>query len=129
LHRSGEEPAASRVLVVEDEAGIRDALAAALVDEGYEVRAAGDGRAALAVLRGWLPHVILLDLMMPVMDGWAFRAEQRRLDAARHIPVIVLSGARDIPAGTDKLGVAATIPKPFDLDTVLDRVGELAPRR
>ncbi len=117
------------MLVVEDEAGIRDALAAALVDEGYEVRAAGDGRAALAVLQRWLPHVIVLDLMMPVMDGWAFRAEQRRLDATRHIPVIVLSGARDVPASTRQLGVAAAIPKPFDLDTVLDRVGELASRR
>jgi CheY-like chemotaxis protein len=117
------------VLVVEDEAGIREVLAAALADEGYEVRAAGDGRAGLAVLHAWLPHVILLDLMMPVMDGWAFRAEQCRLDAARHIPVIVLSGARDVPASTDQLGVAGAIPKPFDLDVVLDRVGELTPSR
>ena len=115
------------MLVVEDEAGIREALASALADEGYEVRAAADGEAGLAVLGAWLPHVILLDLMMPVMDGWAFRAEQRQLDRARHIPVIVLSGARDMRAGVDQLGAAAAIAKPFDLDLVLSRVNELAP--
>ena len=47
--------------------------------EGYEVRRARNGREALDILRGWLPRLILLDLMMPVMDGWAFRAAQRQL--------------------------------------------------
>jgi CheY-like chemotaxis protein len=117
---------ARRVLVVEDESGIRDALATALVDEGYEVQQAGDGRAALAVLHRWLPHVILLDLMMPVMDGWQFRSEQRQLVQARHIPIIVLSGTREMRDNAAGLGAAATIPKPFDLDTVIDRVGEVA---
>ena len=120
LHRSAEEPAAGRVLVVEDEAGIRDALAAALVDEGYEVRAAGDGRAALAVLRGWLPHVILLDLMMPVMDGWTFREEQRRTGST--VPVVLLSAAGRLDEHERSLGAAATITKPFDIDRVISTI-------
>src|SRR5581483_10950225 len=69
---------ARRVLVVEDDRGIRDLLAAVLTDEGFDVRQAANGKEALAVLERWQPDAILLDLMMPVMDGWTFRREQRR---------------------------------------------------
>lgn len=65
--------------------------------EGYEVRAAGDGREALRILSDWRPEAILLDLMMPVMDGCQFAAELRKVDAWRDIPVIVIT-AKDLTA-------------------------------
>lgn len=111
-----------RVLVVDDDATIREALAIVLAEEGYEVRVAEDGRAALEVLRDWRPDVILLDLMMPVMDGWTFHQEQRRLENAADVPVIVLSGARDARASAEQVGAVAAIAKPFDLDVLLARV-------
>ena len=68
-----------RVLVVDDDLSIQGFLAEALADEGYGVRTAANGREALAILREWRPDLILLDLMMPEMDGWEFRGEQRAL--------------------------------------------------
>src|SRR5262245_23155992 len=83
---------ASLVLVVDDDEEIRNALTEFLSDEGYGVVSASNGREALASLReGVHPSVILLDLMMPVMDGWDFRAEQLRDPGLRDIPVVVIT--------------------------------------
>ena len=111
-----------RILVVDDDALIRDTLATALSDEGYAVRVAPDGQAALETLDEWLPDLILLDLMMPVMDGHTFRAAQRTLSKAAHIPVVVLSAAHNVHARVYGLGAAAVLPKPFDLGNLLDVV-------
>ena len=116
------DPATGRVLVVDDDALIRDTLATALSDEGYSVRVASDGQAALDTLDEWLPDLIVLDLMMPVMDGHAFRVAQRGLETAANIPVIVLSAAHNIQARASSLGAAAVFPKPFDLGTLLDAI-------
>jgi CheY-like chemotaxis protein len=112
-----------RVLLVEDEDSIGQVISDVLVLEGYEVRIARNGREALDILGGWLPRLILLNLMMPVMDGWAFRAAQRQLagDAAR-VPVIVLSGAREARARAAELGAVEALSKPFDLSQVLAAV-------
>jgi len=67
-----------RVLVVEDDASIADVLVTALQEEGYSVRGAADGRTALATVKDWQPGVVLLDLMLPVLDGWALVDELRR---------------------------------------------------
>jgi DNA-binding response OmpR family regulator len=112
----------SRVLVVDDDALIRDTLATALSDEGYSVRVAADGRAALDTLDEWRPDLIVLDLMMPVMDGQAFRAAQRDLDDAADIPVIVLSAAHNVQSRASTMGAAAIFPKPFDLGSLLEAV-------
>jgi CheY-like chemotaxis protein len=112
----------NRVLVVDDDALIRDTLATALADEGYVVRVAADGRAALDTLEEWLPNLIVLDLMMPVMDGQAFRTAQRGLSTAAHIPVIVLSAAHNVQVRAGSLGAVAIFPKPFDLGSLLDAV-------
>jgi CheY-like chemotaxis protein len=117
-------PERSRVLLVEDEDTIGQVVSDVLTLEGYEVRRARNGREALDILRDWLPRLILLDLMMPVMDGWAFRAAQRQLvgEAAR-VPVIVLSGAREVRARAAELGAVEALSKPFDLSQVIAAVG------
>ena len=111
-----------RILVVDDDALIRDTLATALSDEGYAVRVAQDGQAALDTLDTWKPDLIVLDLMMPVMDGQAFRAAQRSRDSASDIPVIVLSAAHNVQARAANLGAAEVFPKPFDLTALLAAV-------
>jgi two-component system chemotaxis response regulator CheY len=117
-------PEGQRVLVVEDEDAISQVLVDALGSEGYEVRRARNGREGLELLRGWHPRLILLDLMMPVMNGWTFRAEQRQLDGeAAAVPVIVLSGAREARARADELDAVEALTKPFDLDQVVEAVG------
>jgi two-component system chemotaxis response regulator CheY len=115
-----------RVLVVEDERGIREALEAALLDEGYEVRTATHGREALDTLAAWPADLILLDLMLPIMDGWVFLRERRRLGAAPDARVIVVSATRESRDGTAAdLGVDAVVPKPFDLGRLLDTTARL----
>ena len=115
-----------RVLVVEDERGIREALEAALLDEGYDVRTATHGREALDTLARWPAELILLDLMLPIMDGWLFLRERRRLGAAPDARVIVVSATREARHGTSaELGVDAVVPKPFDLDRLLDTMARL----
>jgi DNA-binding response OmpR family regulator len=107
----------ARVLVVDDDAIIRRFLVEALTDDGYEVREAGDGGQALAILGDWRPNLIVLDLMMPVLDGWEFLAQQRHLAHLADIPVLVLSAAHRVQ--DTALDAAAVFAKPFDLDEVL----------
>jgi|SRR5579871_6516156 len=119
---------ARSVLLVEDDEGIRHVVAEVLTVEGYEVRQAEDGRGALAALTDWSPDVILLDLMMPGMDGWQFRAEQRARNCALDVPLIVLSASRRAGDAIEDLGAVAVIPKPFDLDALLEVVDHYAAR-
>ena len=116
------------MLVIDDDAIIRETLATALGDEGYSVRTAGDGRAGLETLASWSPDVIVLDLMMPVMDGQAFLAAKAALEHAARIPVIILSAAHQIRTQAAALNAAAVFPKPFDLGALLDTVERLAAR-
>src|SRR2546428_6585449 len=90
------------VLIVEDDAGVRGAFAALLASEGYRVLEAADGLEALRLLRAAedLPCLILLDLMMPRMNGWDFRAVQRRDERLDSNPVGVVSAARLVPPAT-----------------------------
>jgi DNA-binding response OmpR family regulator len=102
------------VLLVEDEPGLRRALAWALTDEGYLVHEAGDGLAALVILDSSPVDLITTDLTMPILDGHGFL---RELDRRRiTTPVIVMSATSlgDLDGNT-----AATLRKPFDLDLFL----------
>ena len=83
------------VLIVDDDAGLRQLLRRMLEPEGYAVVEAENGRVALECLRGMSPSVVLLDLMMPEMDGFEFVAEFRRHEASRGIPIVVIT-ARDL---------------------------------
>lgn len=110
-----------RVLIVEDERDIREALAEALAYEGYDVTVAANGREALRTLGdGPLPDVILLDLVMPEMSGWEFRQVQARDPALAGIPVVVVSASDPGAARPDR-----HLPKPFAIDALFDAVAEL----
>ncbi len=112
-----------RVLVVEDDEGIALVLQDLLESEGFEVRRAPDGREGLILLQDFQPHVIVLDLMMPVLDGWGFRAEQRQLaPQLSRVPVVILSGARDAAAAATDLEAASLVVKPFALEALIDAV-------
>lgn len=110
---------AATILVIEDDQAIRDLLVDVLTDEGYHVRAAGDGEEALALLERWQPALIILDQLMPRMDGAAFRAVQQTRTELATIPTILLSAARDLTEQAAALDVTATMPKPFNLDELL----------
>jgi two-component system, chemotaxis family, chemotaxis protein CheY len=113
-----------RVLVVDDDASIRELLSTALADDGYEVVPASNGQDALSVCERWRPDVIVLDLMMPVMDGWTFA---KRLREKKHqIPIVVLSAANDLMRHAASLGAADVVGKPFDLDQLLPKVARAA---
>ena len=111
------------VLVVDDQDAIRDTLQVALDDEGFSVECASNGREALEILERWKPCVILLDLMMPVMDGWAFCAEQQR--TGDHTPIVLLSAAGQLDDHRIALGAAAVISKPFDIDHVISTIEQV----
>jgi CheY-like chemotaxis protein len=108
----------ARVLVVDDESDIRQAVAEILADEGYQVAGASDGEEALAKVRAFHPQVVLLDLMMPGMSGWDFLRAQQGDPELRGIPVIVLSAL----GGERGVDAKAFIEKPFDLEELLTTV-------
>jgi CheY-like chemotaxis protein len=112
-----------RVLLVEDDRAIRETIAELLEAEGYGVRCAGNGAEALALLASEAPpQVIVLDLMMPVMDGWEFREALKRDPHLARIPVIVLSASNRLEQRIDALGAAAFLPKPFEVGRLLAAV-------
>ena len=115
----------ARILVVEDDETLRETLAEVLIDEGHEVRAAAHGDEALDHLDGWVPDLILLDVMMPTMDAYEFRERQRQLRAAPGAQTLVISAARDIEAAAARLEADAWIAKPFLLDEVIDAIDRL----
>ena len=109
------------VLVVDDDADVGELLRVALRAEGYHVHYVRNGRDALNHLRSHAETcVILLDLMMPVMDGKHFRAAQLHDRALAWIPVIVMSGAPDSERRARELGARRLVKKPLDLDEVKD---------
>jgi CheY-like chemotaxis protein len=121
---SPREPAS--ILVVEDDADVRDTLVLVLESEGFVVRAARDGREALDILHGgFRPRLILLDLMMPVMNGWEFRAETKRDPALSSIPVVFVSALEPAPDRAAALDAAGFLHKPFDLEALLQTVGRV----
>jgi two-component system response regulator MprA len=110
---------AKRILVTEDDREIRLALTDMLELSGYEVRTAPNGRAALAMLDTWLPDAIVLDLLMPEMDGSSFLAALHAR-GQEGIPVLLLSALRDLASRATALPVTAIVAKPFDMDDLLN---------
>ena len=114
------------ILVVDDDQDIRDTLTELLQEEGYAVVRASHGGEALCALRELpSPSLILLDLMMPVMDGWQFRTEQRKDPALASIPVVVIS-ATGKDEKVSALGAVQFLKKPIRLEQLLEAVARHA---
>jgi CheY-like chemotaxis protein len=116
-------PRAPTVLVVDDDGDIRDALCLVLEHNGYRALAAANGEEAIRRLRSdGAVDLILLDMMMPVMDGWGFRLSQPEGPAFVEIPVIVLTGDGRASAKAAAIGAVGYLKKPLDLGDLLATV-------
>lgn len=107
------------VLVVEDDPDIRETLEGFLANEGYEVSTACNGRDALSQIEQKRPGLVLLDLMMPVMNGWEFLEEKKHHLNFAKIPVLVISAVPGSPCIPGALGF---LKKPVDLNRLMDFV-------
>jgi len=114
------------ILVVDDDAALRNTLVEALEGEGYRTTSASNGLEALERLRGEKtpPAVILLDMMMPVMDGWAFRDEQQRDPQLAEIPVVVFSAQGNVKEMASEVSASAYLKKPVTLKELLAILGK-----
>jgi two-component system chemotaxis response regulator CheY len=110
------------VLVVEDDESIREVIADVLDERGYRVLRAGNGAEALAVLDATRPDVMVLDLLMPVMHGWAFMETYLQKVGGDPIPIVVVSVNPALPRSFDNFGVRQVVSKPFDVDALLQAV-------
>ena len=110
------------VIVVEDDDDIREALVALLESAGHAVVGARHGREALERLRRRDICLILLDLWMPVMNGWEFRYEQEKDPALAAIPVVVITADHSAANHSDGFGAVAWMTKPVDCDRLLELV-------
>ena len=117
----------ARILLVDDDEAIREFVSMALDDEGYEIITAPDGAAALDLIGRQPPSLILLDMHMPVMDGWAFARAYRQLPAPR-APIVVLTAARDVAIHTAQIDAEGFLAKPFDLIELITLVDEYTRR-
>jgi CheY-like chemotaxis protein len=117
---------ARRVLVVDDESNIRELIAEALDEFGYLVDSAADGAEALDALRHATPDVIVLDLMMPRLNGFGF-VESLQVDPpTASIPVLLVTAAYAPHDAARRIGAQACLSKPFELDRLVQLVGDLA---
>jgi CheY-like chemotaxis protein len=114
------------VLLVDDDTELRDCVQEELEENGFEVRAAGDGQAALELLRGWLPDLIVLDLNMPTLDGWQFRV--RQLDDPRLAGIPVLATSADPSPKAAAIAADGFLKKPFSTVELLSRLGKILAR-
>jgi two-component system chemotaxis response regulator CheY len=117
------------VLVVEDDETIRDTMVEFLEESGYSTKGVTNGREALEMLTGSAPRpcLIVLDLMMPIMDGRAFRDEQLQNPFLADIPVVVISAHRDVTDQATELDVTAHLKKPLKLTELLELVQRHCP--
>lgn len=114
------------ILVVDDDPAIRGLVGEALRSEGYSVDMAAHGREALEAVRASKPATIVLDLMMPIMDGLSFMEACHREALCPDVPIVVISAASDALHQMRSQPVNACIQKPFDLDDLVRTVGRYA---
>jgi DNA-binding response OmpR family regulator len=117
-----------RVLVIDDDLPLRGMLAAALRQHGFQVLLAGDGAEGQRALNIHKPHIILLDLAMPNVNGWDFLQRLQETGHLGRVPIIVVSAhLRVDPQAVLQMGVAAILPKPFNLHDLIDLIEHLSP--
>ena len=115
-----------RVLVVDDDHAVRSIVAETLRGEGYQVDEANNGAAALEQLQAVEPDVILLDIVMPVVDGYEFLERLRQERDIASIPIVLVSATHALPDAAHELGVRAVLTKPFDMGMLVAIVDRLA---
>jgi two-component system chemotaxis response regulator CheY len=120
------QPICKRVLVVDDEPTIRELVAEALHESGFEVESAPNGVAALSVMHRWVPDVVVLDLMMPRLDGSGFGELMRLNPRFAGIPVLLVTAAYGAREAAARVGARAWLSKPFELDQLVAEVTRLA---
>ncbi|HVT09427.1 MAG TPA: response regulator [Polyangia bacterium] len=114
------------ILLVDDDADLRQCLVDVLEDAGYLVQTASSGREALRLLDGGdLPRLILLDLMMPDLNGWQFYEQKQKVGRLANIPVLVVTASRALGASFPGSEVLL---KPFSVETVVEKVEQLVGR-
>jgi DNA-binding response OmpR family regulator len=121
----GEPAAGGRVLVVDDEEQVRELLSEFLRGKGYDVALAESGKTALDVAERWNPHVILLDIRLPDLDGIEVCARLRSIEKTRSIPVIVATAFEDTAVDAFDAGADDFVSKPFQLTEIALRVGAM----
>jgi two-component system, chemotaxis family, chemotaxis protein CheY len=114
------------LLVVDDDPDLRAVLGEALESEGYAVALAADGLEAIRKINGLRPALILLDIMMPRMDGFAFAEELERRGLRSEMPILVLSAGGRAERAAERIGAEGYVAKPFELGQLLDEVSRLA---
>ncbi len=115
-----------RILLVEDDQSICELMTDVLEGDGWSVTTAGNGVEALVKMRAFDHDLVMLDLMLPILDGWGVLAERRQHAELRAVPVLVMSaGSTGGMNRATALGADGCIPKPFELDDVLARVESL----
>jgi CheY-like chemotaxis protein len=114
----------NRIVIVEDDIDVRETLAEVLSEEGYEIAAFAGGQAALQHLQSVevLPALILLDLMMPTMDGWQFRQAQKQFQKLQKVPTVILSADGNIDRNMLALAANGYLRKPIHIKTLLQLV-------
>jgi DNA-binding response OmpR family regulator len=113
----------SRILIVDDEPSVADLIEAVLVGEGYTVAIARDGAQGLLLARDWNPDLILMDVMLPGVDGGTAIRRLKSDPATAEIPIVAMSAGRTIRRQSDELSEAdAALAKPFDIDALLAQV-------
>ena len=120
----------ARILVVEDDDAIRGVVSDVLRDGGYEVYEAINGADAMEQVDDQRPDLIVLDLMMPVMDGWQFVEQFRHKPFSNQVPIVVTSASHDLPRTAERLkslGVRTCLAKPFDVESLLTLIGRYVP--
>jgi DNA-binding response OmpR family regulator len=128
MSNNGRPVSRSRVLIVEDDADLAWVERFNLESEGYEVAVALEGLAALEALDSFAPEIVVLDLMLPHVDGWAVLAKAQELPVDRRPKVILVSAVAGLgdQLRAEEMGVGSFLPKPFDIDDLLRLVGEAA---
>jgi DNA-binding response OmpR family regulator len=114
------------VLVVDDDPAIRGLLADALREEGYSVDLAAHGREALEAMRARRPSTVVLDLMMPTMDGFSFMEACHNEQLCENVPIVVVSAVHEALQRVREVPIHACIAKPFDLDELIRTVAQFA---
>ena len=110
------------VLIVDDDLVIQEFVEMALLDEGYDVMCASNGKQALERIQEKRPALVLLDLMMPIMDGWQLIRQVNETPGLENLPIILLSASPEATVTAQQEHVQGYIPKPFDLTILLESV-------